>query len=193
MIRLPARWANARQLRARWQAWPVALGAIATLAGCASTPAGKGAHRASATPELHVGGSATVSGSHSGEKLRVTLLAFMPDVAGGADDHPEFDMQYVGAQLKLTNVGSTAYSGAPGDDVVVYTNEGQKSRKAVLLEGTCSDRFAREVAIAPGGSEQGCVAAQIPVVASATTLRFLAGGGFAGVEWSLGRARKGAG
>ena len=180
-------------MRARWHAWLAALGAVATLAGCASTPAAKHAHRASSGQELHVGDSATVSASHGGEKIQVTLLAFAPNVPGEANDHPEFDMQYVGAQLKLTNLGSTSYSGAPTDDLVVYTNEGQHSRKAVLRGGACSDRFAREVDIAPGRSQQGCVPAQIPVVASATKLRFTPGSGFAATEWSLVRPRKAAG
>lgn len=193
MIRLRAARTHAAHERARWHAWLVALGAIATLAGCGGTTAAKGARRASSAPQLHIGDSATVSGSHSGEKIQVTLLAFMPDVPGEANDHPEFDMQYVGAQLKLTNVGSTSYSGAPSEDVVVYTNEDQKSRKAVLREGACSDGFAREVQIAPRRSQQGCVPAQIPVVASATKLRFVPGGGFAAAEWSLAKPRKAAG
>ncbi len=167
----------------------VALGALAALTGCAATPATNGAHHASSAQQLHIGDSATVTRDHGGERMRVTLLEFMPDIAGEPNDHPEFDMQYVGAQLRLTNLGATAWSGAPAEDVTVFTNEGQKSRRAVLSEGVCSERFAREVQIAPGHSQQGCVPAQIPVVATATRLRFLANAGAEPAEWSLAKAR----
>jgi hypothetical protein len=167
----------------------VALGALAALAGCAATPATNSAHHPSSAQELHIGDSTTVTGDRGGERMRVTLLEFMPDIAGEPNDHPEFDMQYVGAQLRLTNLGSTAYSGAPAEDVTVFTNEGQKGRRAVLSEGVCSERFALAVEIAPGHSQQGCVPAQIPVVATATRLRFLAGAGAEPAEWSLAKAR----
>lgn len=167
----------------------MALGTLATLAGCATTSAAKGSRHARSAQELRIGDSATVAGDHSGERMRVTLVAFTPDIPGQANDHAEFDMQYVGAQLELTNLGSTPYSGAPAEDITVYTNEGQKSRQAALVEGACSDRFAREAEIAPGHSQQGCVPAQIPVVATATKLRFLAGSGWAAAEWSLAGMR----
>src|SRR5271170_875090 len=102
----PERRASQQRPRAGMKpALAVALGALAALAGCAATPATNSAHHSSSVQELHIGDSATVTGGH-GERMRVTLLEFMPDIAGEPNDHPEFDMQYVGAQLRLTNLGA---------------------------------------------------------------------------------------
>jgi hypothetical protein len=168
----------------------LALSAAVALAGCASTTRAKTARHAAPARELRIGEGATVAGADPGEKIQVTLLAFMPNIPGGANDHPEFDMQYVGVELRLRNVGSVAYSGAPAEGVTVSTNEGQKSKRAVLSEGACSERFSRTLDIAPGQSEQGCVPVQIPVVATATQIRFAPSGGSTGVEWSLAKPRK---
>jgi len=172
----------------------LALGALIALAGCGSTKTATSVGHARTAPELRVGQSAVLSGETAGEALKVTLLAFSPNLSGGPNDHPEFDMQYVQADLRLTNVGSVVYRGAPRESVTVYTNEGTKSRRALLSEGPCADVFAREVEIAPGASAQGCVPVQIAVVASATRLRFAVGrwdgrAAAGAAEWSLARRR----
>jgi hypothetical protein len=166
-----------------------ALAAATTLGGCAATTGAKSAKRTAPAPRLRIGESATLQGAQAGETIRVTLLAFAPSVTGGANDHPEFNMQYAGADLRLANVGSGDYSGAPERSVTVISNEGQTSKSAKLSEGSCSDSFAREVRIAPGRAAQGCVPVQVPVVASVATLRFvLDGAGDKHVaEWSLTR------
>ena len=171
----------------------LALGALGALAGCAgTTSAAKNARHATPARELRIGEGATVAGADPGEKVQVTLLAFMPAIPGGANDHPEFDMQYVGVELRLKNVGSAAYGGAPSESVTVSTNEGQRSKRAVLSEGACSGSFSRELEIAPGASAHGCVPVQIPVVATATTVRFAPSGSSAAVVWSLAKPRKAA-
>jgi hypothetical protein len=171
----------------------LALGALIALAGCGGTGTATSSRHASPGHQLRIGQSAVLSGEAAGEALKVTLLAFSANLSGGPDDHPEFDMQYVQADLRLTNVGSVAYRGAPQESVTIYTNEGQKSRRALLSEGPCANGFAREVEIAPGASAQGCVPLQIAVVAAATKLRFAMGrrdGRARGVaEWSLAKRR----
>ncbi len=173
-------------------AWLAALGAAIALAGCGSTGAAKTRpHRAPAAP-LQIGAGATVAGAGAGERVRVTLLAFKPSIAGGADDHPEFNMQYAAAELRLTNVGSVAYTVAPADSVAVISSEGTKSKRAQLSEGACADAFAHDVDIAPGRSAEGCVPLQVSVVAIPATLTFAASAGGAGqrVEWTLTKPRK---
>jgi hypothetical protein len=170
----------------------VALGAAIVLAGCESTSAAKARpNRAPAAP-LRIGAGATVAGVRVGERVKVTLLAFRPSIAGGADDHPEFNMQYAAAELRLTNVGSVSYTVAPADSIVVISNEGTKSKRAQLSEGACADAFAHEVDIAPGRSAEGCVPLQISVVAIPATLTFAPSPSDAGerVEWTLTKPRK---
>jgi hypothetical protein len=168
-----------------------ALVAAAALTGCASGTGTKTVKHAAPAARLRIGQSALLAGARAGERIQVTLLAFAPSISGGANDHPEFNMQYAAAQLRLANVGSVAYAGTPERSVTVISSEGQTSRGAQLSEGPCADRFAREALIAPGGAAQGCVPLQVPVVASAATLRFHTAGASARhiAEWSLARLR----
>jgi hypothetical protein len=172
--------------------WLLAFAATAALAGCGSTASSGPRRHTASTPQLHIGESATLEGHRPGERVRVTLVAFTPGFTGGANEHPEFNMQYAGAELRLTNVGSIAYTRAPADSVTVATNEGQKSTRAELTEGPCSEAFARQVDLAPGESAQGCVPVQVSVVATATTLTFAVGreGSHHAAVWSLAIVRK---
>jgi hypothetical protein len=169
-----------------------ALVAILTLAGCGTTrSATTSRQRAASSTRLRIGEGATVEGARRDERIEATLLAFLPSIAGGANDHPEFNMQYAGAELRLTNVGSTAYAGAPASGVTVVSSEGQLSKGARLSEGPCSGSFARELELAPGRSAQGCVPVQVQVVAGAARLRFAPYGarGRQFAEWSLSKPR----
>ncbi len=146
-------------------------GALA-LAGCATTSGEAPPASASSARMLHIGKSATVIGIRAGEKLDVTLLAFTRSVPGSANNHPEFEWQYVGARITLRNVSTVDYSGVPVDSLMVISTEAQKSKTTVLTEGACSDQFAKEVKLAPGESAQGCVAAQVLVASTPAYVRF---------------------
>jgi hypothetical protein len=160
-----------------------------SLAGC-----GTSAHAAkkhSSTPALSIGEAATVRGPRAGQQLRVTLVSYDANLAGTTNDHPEFDYQFVGAVLRLQNVGTLSYSGVPAEQLSITSTESQTSKRAQLGEGGCADSFARAVSLAPGASAEGCVPAQILVVSSSATLHFAPFSGSAGAaRWSLKKRRR---
>lgn len=140
----------------------------------------------SSTPALAIGEAATLRGPRRGQQLRVTLLSYDANLPGTTNNHPEFDYQFVGAKLRLQNVGTLPYSGVPAKQLSITSTESQVSKSAQLGEGSCAERFARAVSLAPGASAEGCVPAQILVVSSSASLRFAPfAGGAAAASWSL--------
>ncbi len=138
-----------------------------------------------------MGAGATLRGPGSGEELRVTLLSFSPELGGTVNDHPEFDYQYAAARLRLQNLGSLAYEGAPAKQLAIISTESQTSKTTELSEGSCADGFARSVKLAPGASAEGCVPTQILVVSTPATLSLTPfPGSSRAVRWSLQRPRR---
>jgi hypothetical protein len=158
------------------------------LAGCGATK-GSSSSRGRTPPLAQIGEGVTLHGPHPGEELRVTLVSYTPNLSGTANDHPEFDYQFVAARVRLQNIGSVAYSGLPSRQLSISSTESQASKSAQLGEGSCADAFAREVRLAPGQSAEGCVPAQILVVSTPSSLRFAPfAGGSAAARWSLKRS-----
>jgi hypothetical protein len=136
---------------------------------------------------LTVGDSSTLIGNTPGEKLSLTLLAYMPSVQAGQYDTPDSGTQYVGAQLSIANIGTVAYNDSPSNGLVVVTTNGQQSQSTILTGGPCSNSFASSVNIAPGYSEQGCVPVEIPVGTTAAYVQYTPDSGFASntAQWTI--------
>lgn len=184
-----------RPKRSTRPARAIAVLALVVLAGCGSaastsdttSPSAPGPASAGRS-RLHIGEGATLRGTAPGEQLRVTLVHYAPSLSGSTNDHPEFDYQFVAAQVELSNVGSRTYAGAPDNDVTIVSTESQTSKKALLTEGSCADSFAAKLTLAPGQSAEGCVPAQILVVSTSAVLRFAPYGttnASSSAEWSL--------
>lgn len=162
------------------------------MAGCGTTaivttsqgPTGKPAAHHHA---LTVGGSTTLAGQNSGERLRATLVAYKKTIAVGEYDTPQSGMKYVGVTLRLTNVGSVPYSDSPSNGATILTATGQQGKTTIIASGECSGGFDASVKIAPGESQEGCIPFEVPDGAVSSKFQWTPASGFGEetAEWSL--------
>jgi hypothetical protein len=161
--------------------------ATTTVVKTAANPQSSG-HSAVARREvLSVGGTATLVGQQSGERLEATLLAYKPSVSAGEYDTPQSGMKFVGVTLKLKNVGTIPYSDSPSNGATIITANGQQGKTALISSGECGEDFASNVKLAPEEDQQGCIPFEIPNEASAAKFQWTPSSGFADetAEWSL--------
>lgn len=96
-------------------------------------------------------------------------------------------MRDSGVTFRLKNVGTVLYSDSPSNGAVILTSSGQRGKTAVLTEGSCSEGFAESVKIAPGESQEGCIAFELPVGAEPAKFQWTPSSGYGEetAEWSL--------
>jgi hypothetical protein len=165
----------------------VVVGALAVKhVGTTVKTAPEGRHATGAS-ELGIGGTATLEGERSGERVEATLAAYKESVSGGEYDQPQQGMRYVAITLRLKNVGSVVYSDSPSNGATILTAEGRQGKTAVLTAGECSEGFAESVRIAPGESQEGCVAFELPERETAARVQWTPSSGYGEqtAEWSL--------
>lgn len=153
-----------------------------------TTPAEE--HSASAkepAPELRIGSTATLKGEQSGEEIEATVVAYHESIAGGEYNKPPEGMKYVGVTFRLKNVGTLQYSDSPSNGAVILTSSGQRGKTAILTEGSCSEGFAESVKLAPGESQEGCLAFELPESIAAARFQWTPSNGYGEetADWSL--------
>jgi hypothetical protein len=174
---------------------PILVALVA--AGCGTTkivtvaqPAASKATATSREParrELAIGGTATLKGEQSGERLEASLLAYKETISAGEYDTPQAGMKFVGVTLRLKNVGTVPYSDSPSNGATILTATGHQGKTAIIASGECSEGFASSVKIAPGESQEGCIPFELPQEDTATKLQWTPSSGFGEetAEWAI--------
>ncbi len=143
--------------------------------------------KAEVGPELGIGDPVKLKGENTGEQVEATLVAYRKSVFAGEYDEPEDGMKFVGVTLRIKNTGSIPYSDSPSNGAVILTPRGEQGKTATIATGECSENFADSVRIAPGESQEGCIAFEIPEGVTAAKLQWTPSSGFSNetAEWTI--------
>ncbi len=173
-----------------------AVAATAFLCGCgpdssavvttAASPA-SGVPGAAPAP-AHIGDAITLTGLDKGSKAQVALLRVVP-TATAADDFgaPDQGKRLVGAQFRIANVGSAAYSDSPANGAKVIDAQGQSYDASIADNVSEGPSFAAQTNIAPGDSGQGFLVFEVPTAAQIVKVQFGMDSGFGNqtAQWSV--------
>jgi Domain of unknown function (DUF4352) len=167
----------------------IAIAALSSSSGSGrsiSTPLPQPA-TAEVGPELGIGDHVKLKGENTGERVEATLVAYRKSVFAGEYDEPEDGMRFVGVTLRIRNIGSVSYSDSPSNGAVILTPRGEQGKTATIATGECSENFAESVRIAPGQSQEGCIAFEIPEGVTAAKLQWTPSSGFSNetAEWTI--------
>jgi Domain of unknown function (DUF4352) len=137
---------------------------------------------------LQLGDSATLAGNE-GEQMSVTLTQVLDPVTGDPDvDQPDPGDRYIGIMITLDNVGNVVYSDSPSNGATLIAADGQQAQSETSLSaGPCSGDFAADAEIAPGESQSGCIAFEMPSAEQPARFQFTLSSGFANetAEWVI--------
>jgi hypothetical protein len=175
----------------------IAVAAV-LLAGCGpdsatvvTTPgAGAVASQAAAAPApvAHIGDAVTITGIEKGSKAQVTLLRVV-DNGSAADDFgaPDQGKKLFGAQFRIANVGTAAYSDAPSNGAKAIDGQGQSFDASIADSITAGPSFTAQMNIAPGDSGQGFIVFEVPADAQIAKIQFGMDSGFGNqtAQWSI--------
>ncbi|MDA8321024.1 MAG: DUF4352 domain-containing protein [Actinomycetota bacterium] len=119
-----------------------------------------------------VGGTLTITGMSSGEKMAVKLVRVITD-AHGSDQFntPDKGNRFVAVQFQLTDSGSSAYSDSPDNSAAVIDSKGQTYESDISTVAGCQS-FPGSLNIPVGGTRLGCVVFQVPKTAKITGVQF---------------------
>ncbi|WP_051450865.1 DUF4352 domain-containing protein [Actinospica robiniae] len=125
-----------------------------------NTPVG-GHSAATAAKPAGLGDTIDVTDSNGG-KLAVTLIKVVPG-AKGADEFnaPDAGKQFVAVQLRIKNVGTSAWSDSPDNCVQLRDGSGQQFN-ADLDNVSVGQSFAGSASLTPGSSVLGVEVFQLP-------------------------------
>jgi hypothetical protein len=70
--------------------------------------------------------------------------------------------RYVGVELRLRNVGASAWSGAPAALATLLTRSGVQAAPSGPAGASCGGPFARRVELSPGAVQVGCLTFIVP-------------------------------
>lgn len=142
----------------------------------------------SAPSPAQVGGSLTLTGQRAGEKMTVTLVKAV-DPAQSADDfgQPDKGKHLVAVQVRLTNVGTAAYSDSPTNGARLIDGQGQQYDAEISRDTTVGKSFGGDVKLAPGAVALGVVTFMVADGEKPTTFQFSLDSGFADQtgQWRL--------
>lgn len=141
---------------------------------------------ASPTQRAEVGGTLTLAGN-GGESMAVTVDRVMDPLQVAPYDHAGSGQRYVGVQITLKNVGFVAYLDSPSNGATLLSNANQQATSETVSAGPCGNFFASSANIAPGNTQQGCIAFEMPMGQTPATFRFTLNSGVANQtgQWSL--------
>ena len=194
------RW-QARRRRRRWIVWAtviavwVVIGAIGAVvssgssdsSGSSNGPAVYNAPSGVVTGTL--GQALTLYGFQPGEKMSVTLTKVLPGARPGDQfSAPGAGDRLYAVQFKLANTGSAAYNDSPSNGTRIVDSAGKSYSPTFMIDSvTGCPLFAAVAQIAAGGSQQGCLAFQVPATAKITAVRFALDSGLASQtgKWSV--------
>jgi hypothetical protein len=165
----------------------VAIAALGSSSGSGHSVPTPQLSKAEVGPELGIGDPVKLKGENAGERVEATLVAYRKSVFAGEYDEPENGMRFVGVTLRLKNIGSVPYSDSPSNGAVILTPRGEQGKTTPIATGECSEDFADSVRIAPGESQEGCIAFEIPEGVTAAKLQWTPSSGFSNetAEWTI--------
>jgi Domain of unknown function (DUF4352) len=183
-------------LRKRTYILPAAVAGAIALAGCgttsiSTTPTPKSAavpkEAQTTQTQAKVGDSITLSGTDLSEKMSVTVLAVADPLVVGDYDTADAGTHFVGVEIKLTNVGTAAYSDSPSNGAVLLDNTQQQAQTAMVTGGPAGNDFQSEASITPGGSQVGWLPFQVTNGRTPAMFQFTLDSGMADQtgQWSL--------
>lgn len=124
----------------------------------------------------------------SGVKLAVTLVKVDAKAKStdGFSEPPAGD-QYYAAQVRIKNIGSSAWSDSPSNCLQVKDGKGQTFQTDILSSVSSGPMMAATTNIAPGDSTLGWVVFDVAKGDTVTTVQFtpLSGMGDDTAQWSL--------
>lgn len=134
-----------------------------------------------------VGDTITLKGNEEGMAIAVTVVKFVPK-AQPADEFqkPERSTDRLAAiEIRLKNVGKTAYEDAPANGASVIDDKDQE-HSASLLETSAGPRIEFPN-IAPGDARRGYLTFEVPKAAKVVKFQFQLDSGFGpqSGQWSL--------
>lgn len=137
--------------------------------------------------QAKIGDSITLTGAEDGLKLEVAVLkVVLPAKPKDEFNVPEPGNRFAAVQVRLKNVGSTAYDDSPGNGAQLIDAEDQQYDEA-LSEIALGTSIGASVKLAPGGSRKGYLVFEVPKKAKLSKFQFTLDSGFgpqAG-EWLL--------
>lgn len=174
------------------------------LAGCGSlgssvntTAANTPAAKSKAKPGATGGGSSAKSAGigdtvdvtdDSGDKLAVTLVKIDPHAQStdGFSTPPSGDVYYA-AQVRIKNIGSSAWSDSPSNCMVVKDGKGQTFQTDIVTSISSGPLMADPANLATGDSSLGWIVFDVAKGDTVTQVQFtpLSGMGDDTAQWSL--------
>jgi hypothetical protein len=203
-MKKPAKKRTSPRIRSLCRAAAAALAVACVPAGCgtqtivktvevprtAVTTTSTQARQVARSPQqASVGDTLTLKG-HGGLTMAVTVDQVMDPLQVGQYDQPDTGQRFVGIQISLKNVGSAPYSDSPSNGATLLSTTNEQAQSQIVSGGPCGNDFGSSAKIAPGDSQQGCLAFQMPVRQTAGTFQFTLNSGFGDQtgQWSLSGA-----
>ena len=179
-----------------------AVAGLLMLAGCksagstvsttavSSTKAKATAAAAPAAVQKPAGLGATIDVTDiSGDKLAVTLVAVDPKTqATDGFSTPDAGDSYYATQIQIKDVGSTAWSDAPSNCLVVKDGKGQEFQTTIVQSISSGPLMDDTVNLAAGSTSLGWVVYEVPTGDQITQVQFTPDSGMGDdtAQWSLG-------
>jgi|tagenome__1003787_1003787.scaffolds.fasta_scaffold20727080_2 hypothetical protein len=110
--------------------------------------------------------------------VRVKLLGVIDPLPAGEFDTPDAGKRLVGVQVAITNVGSDWYDDSPSNGAALITDGDQQADSTIVTDGPCGNEFSASAKIAPGSTQQGCIAFEAPAGAALKAFQFTQDSGF---------------
>jgi Domain of unknown function (DUF4352) len=110
--------------------------------------------------------------------VRVKFLGVIDPLPAGEFDTPDAGKRLVGVQVAITNVGDDWYDDSPSNGAALITDSDEQADSTIVTEGPCGGEFSSSAKIAPGSTQQGCIAFEVPAGASLKTFQFTQDSGF---------------
>lgn len=139
----------------------------------------------SATQNLKVGSSTSLTGNDDGEQMNVKLVAIHDGFTAGQFDTPDPGHRYVAVELALKNTGSVPYSDSPGNGSALIDRHGDQHDEEVVVEGPYQS--SSDLHISSGDSRHVYVTFQVPNGVGLKQFQFTMDSGYADqtAEWNL--------
>ena len=149
-----------------------------------STSAPKAATKTTTVPTRHVGGTFTVTGSGTDEKITLTKVI---DPAAPATSYitPSAGNRWVSAAFTIINVGSQAVQGDADSDATLIGANGQTYQPDFNQVAGCTDFNDGAFQLAPKESASGCVTFTVPTGVQVAKVEWAPDAGFSSAfgEW----------
>lgn len=161
--------------------------------GTPANATGTGAKASGGSKEATVGDTLDLDGA-SGLKMAVTVQRVVDPEQGGQFDQPDSGDRYVGVFIQLRNIGKVSYNDSPGNGATLLSKGGGQANSEILSGGSCSGSFSSGAIIAPGNTENGCLAFELPSDQSPGAFQFTLDSGFANQtgQWAITSTASGA-